>query len=79
MRFRVVLDVGTMPRIQVSEATLREGHLVVRHYYRTGIQAKPRSRVVTHTTRYECSCGREWYAARPTASDLLKHDEELVS
>src|SRR6266511_1613329 len=35
VRFHVVLDVGRMPRIQVAEATLRGGHYVVRHYYRT--------------------------------------------
>lgn len=75
MRFHVVLDVGTTPRIQVAEATLRDGHVVVRHYYRTGVPATPRARLVTHTTRYECSCGREWYGSRPMTGDLLKHDE----
>jgi hypothetical protein len=79
MRFHVVLEVGTMPRIQVAEATLREGHVIVRHWYKTGIPAKPRARVVTHTTRYECSCGREWYGRKPTNADLLRHDEVMVS
>jgi hypothetical protein len=79
MRFQVVLDAGVIPRVQVAEAKLRDGHVVVRHYYRTGIPAKPRARVVTHTTRYECSCGREWYGTKPTAADLLQHDEVVAS
>lgn len=78
MRFRVVLDVGAWPRIQVAEAELRPGHVVVRHYYRTGIPAQPRARVVTHTTRYECSCGREWYGRKPSSVDLQGHDMDAA-
>lgn len=77
MRFRVVLDASRMPRIQVAEATLRGGHYIVRHYYRTGIPATPRARVVTDTTRYECSCGRR--GGKLTTPAPLRHDEVLVS
>lgn len=75
MRFRVVRDEGSTQRIQVAEATLRDGHKLVRHYYRTGLPGVPRDRVISHTTRYECSCGRDWYTKRkPTSNDVLHHD-----
>jgi hypothetical protein len=33
---------------------------------------------VTHTTRYECTCGRQWFGKKPSTADLLKHDEVPV-
>lgn len=75
MRFRVVLDVGTLPRIQVAAGTLFDGHVVLRHYYRTGLPATPRARVVRLITRYECSCGVEWYGSKPSTAEVLAHKE----
>ena len=79
MRFRVVHDEGKTQRIQVAMATLREGHDIQRHYYRTGLPGFPRDRVITHQTRYLCSCGREWYGDKPTRADALRHDGETTS
>lgn len=76
MRFRTVRDEGTTQRIQIAEGTLRQGHEIQRHYYRTGLPGMPRDRVVTHTTRYLCTCGREWYGNKPTTLDALRHDQE---
>jgi hypothetical protein len=76
MRFTVLLDVGSLPRIQVAAAKLTEGHTVVRHYYRTGVAAEPRARWVTHLTRYECSCGLEWHARKPATCDVEAHLED---
>ena len=72
MRFRVVRDEGSTQRIQIAHAELRPGRLIQRHYYRTGLPCSPRDRVVTHQTRYLCSCGREWYGVRPTSPDALR-------
>ncbi|MDP9299632.1 MAG: hypothetical protein M3P43_01840 [Actinomycetota bacterium] len=74
MRFRIVRGIGRVQRIQVAEGVLRPGHLLQRHYYRTGLPGTPRDRVVTHQTRYLCSCGREWYGVTPTSADVLRHD-----
>jgi len=78
LRFRVVHDVGTTQHLQVAEAHLRAGHIIQRHYYKTGWPGTPRDRIVTHQTRYLCSCGREWYGDKPTTADALRHDEQTL-
>jgi hypothetical protein len=75
MRLRVVLNAGAWPHIRVAEGALSPGHLVPRHYYRTGLPSLPRARVVTHTAPYECSCGRQWSGTKPCTLDLFRHDE----
>lgn len=73
MRFRVVSDEGTVQRIQVAR---RDAWSRARcgAPYRTGLPGSPRDRVVTHTTRYGCSCGQSWSTGRhPKAADLDDH------
>jgi hypothetical protein len=76
MKFHVIRREGTTQRIQIAEATLREGHVILRHYYRTALPGIPRDRVITHTTRYECSCGWQWYSkTKPASVDILQHSD----
>jgi hypothetical protein len=79
MRLRTVLVAGSWPRVQVAGGELAPGHRVLRHYYRTGLAHQPRALSVSHLTRYECSCGREWFGTKPCVADLLRHDEARTS